>query len=455
MFEFRLPDIGEGLHEAEIVRWLVRPGDRVTEDQAVLEVQTDKATVELSSPVAGVIGELRAQEGEVVRVGSVLFTVLQDGDEPGSSPDGGAVAPVPNGVTQVSPPAPGETREAGPRRGKGRWAPATPSTRRLARALGVDVNALQGTGPGGRVTDEDVRRAALAVEAAARGGATAHGAALPAASFQGTGGQADVGLRAAAPPPQRVSSAGGATAPAPSPAPDGQPPGDERVPLRGIRRAIAQHMVRAKTLAPHAAAIDEADMENLIALRQTVNDADPARRMTYLPFIVKAVAVALRAFPHLNAHMDEEAQEIILRKSVHMGIATATADGLLVPVIRDVDRKSIRQIADELADLTSRARSRRLRPEELSGSTFTITNIGSVGSLLSVPIINHPEVAILGVHTIQARPVVRQDELVIRRMAYLCLSFDHRVIDGDVAARFLRHVIGYLEEPSRLLVEMV
>lgn len=455
MFEFRLPDIGEGLHEAEIVRWLVRPGDRVAEDQPVLEVQTDKATVELSSPVAGIIRELRAQEGEVVRVGSVLFTVLQDGDTPVPSPDRDATSQLSDEATKVLSPAQGDTRETGPRRGKGRWAPATPSTRRLARALGVDVNALQGTGPGGRVTDEDVRRAAMAVEAATRGEPTAPGVGAPTAPGQSGAGQPDDRVLAVRPLAQQAHSVGESPVPAPRRVLDGQPAGDERVPLRGIRRAIAQHMVRAKTLVPHAAAIDEADMENLIALRQTVNDSDPERRVTYLPFIVKAVAVALRAFPYLNAHMDEEAQEIILRKSVHMGIATATTEGLLVPVIRDVERKSIREIADELADLTNRARSRRLRPEELSGSTFTITNIGSVGSLLSIPIINHPEVAILGVHTIQARPVVRRDELVVRRMAYLSLAFDHRVIDGDVAARFLRHVIGYLEQPSRLLVEMV
>lgn len=410
LVEFRLPDVGEGLHEAEVIRWLVAQGQTVAEDQPLLEVQTDKAAVELPSPSAGVIRSLHAADGEVVRVGSVLVTIESDAQGAES-----AVAPI----TALP-----QRTQMGPERGKGRWAPATPSTRRLARELGVDVNGVAGTGPSGRVTDDDVREVANQRSERTAGGATVTPAtAVPAYS--------------PADPAPVISKM------------------DRRVPLRGIRAIISRHMVKAKATIPHAAVMEEADLSALVALRNEARADQPDLKLSYLPFVVKAVARTLEQFPEFNAQVSPEGDELILRGGIHIGFAAATTDGLLVPVIKDVNHKSITRIAEEIADLAERSRSRQIRPDEIAGSTFTISNIGSIGGLLSVPIINHPEVAILSVHKVQERPVGRDGQIVLRPMTYLTLAFDHRVIDGDAATRFIMQIVRYLEQPTRLLMEMI
>lgn len=418
LFEFKLPDVGEGIHEAEILRWLVAEGEAVSEDQPIVEVQTDKAVVELPAPATGTIKQRRVAEGEVVRVGTVIVVIETDA-APGAG-RAAAAAPTPAAATAPAATAPAA---AAPARGKGRRALATPATRRLARELGVDLQQVPGSGEGGRVTDDDVRRFAA--------GAT--------------------------PPPAAAPPAAALAAGAPAPAAPGQfvTRGAERIPLRGIRKVIAANMVRAKSTAPHVANVDEADMSALIALRDELRAQFSEVKITYLPLIIKAVVAALKQFPTINASLDDAAQEIIIHKDYHIGMAAATEAGLMVPVVRHADQKSVLAIAQETQDLAQRARNRRLAPQELSGSTFTITNVGSIGSLFTTPVINHPEVAILGVHGIQERPVVRDGQIVIRPMVYLTLSFDHRVNDGDVAARFTRTVIRYLENPNLLLAEMI
>ncbi|HEX6988241.1 MAG TPA: dihydrolipoamide acetyltransferase family protein [Bacillota bacterium] len=457
-FEFKLPDVGEGIHEGEIVRWLVAEGDQVAEDQPLVEVQTDKAVVEIPSPVQGSVLKLHYKEGDVVDVGSVIITIGTAGEAPavdgaqapteaaapstgsaavaasyraGSEGSTTAPAAAPAAAPADQAPAPAAGGPNGRRR-----ALATPATRRLARELGVDINRVQGTGPGGRVTDDDVRAFAEGRQPAAAG---------PAA-------------------PQPIAPAPAATAPeGPRPAPALQPvivtgeTPEERIPLRGLRRTIAERMVKSMYTAPHVTHMDEVDVTELVALRRKARAAAEARgvKLTYLPFIAKALIAALREFPYLNATLDDERQEIVLKRYYHIGIATDTDDGLIVPVVKHADRKSILQIAAEIEFLADRARQRKVDVDDLRGGTFTITNIGALGGIFSTPVINHPEVAILGVHKIQEKPVVRDGEIVVRSILPLALSFDHRVVDGAYAARFLNRVMAYLEQPDLLFMEMV
>ena len=432
MFEFRLPDVGEGLHEAEIVRWRVAEGDVVQADQPFADIQTDKSVVELTVPRAGVIAKLHGREGDMIKVGAVIVSIAEPGEAttPGAAP---TATPVPQPVTTAAAvAAPLSTvRSDGPHRG--RWAPAAPSTRRLARELGVDVNALSGTGKDGRVTDDDVRAAA------------ARAAGIPVITAPPASAPAPI----AAPP----APAGAAAAPARAPAATPAPGTDTQIPLRGIRRTIAEHMVRSAQLVPHAVVVDEADFSALVALRGEL--AEDGQRLTYLPLVVKALVAALKEFPYLNARLDDAAQTIVLRGEYNIGIAVATEAGLVVPVVKRADQKSVLQIAAEVQDLSGRAREGRLTPADFQGGTFTISNIGAFGGLMSAPIINHPEVAILGVHKVQERPVGRNGQMVLRPMCYLSLSFDHRVIDGDLATRFLTRLIHLLEKPSRLFAELI
>ena len=424
MFEFRLPDVGEGLHEAEIVRWRVVEGETVREDQPFVDIQTDKAVVELTLPRAGVIHKLQGREGEVVKVGAVLVSIAEAGE---AAPGPAAPPPAARAQAAAAPSPVILVRSEGPR--QGRWAPAAPSTRRLARELGIDVNALSGTGRDGRVTDDDVRAAAARA----------------------------AGVPAVAAPAPSVASAAAAPAPAPrpAPAPVAAPAAgtDTRVPLRGIRRTIAEHMVRSAQLVPHAVVVDEADFSALVALRGEL--AEDGKKVTYLPLIIKAVVAALKEFPYLNARLDDQAQEIVLRGDYNIGVAVATEAGLVVPVVKQAERKSVLQLAADVAALSGKAREGKLAPADFQGGTFTISNIGAFGGLMSAPIINHPEVAILGVHKVQERPVGRDGQIVLRPMCYLSLSFDHRVIDGDLATRFVSRIIQLLERPSRLLAELI
>jgi pyruvate dehydrogenase E2 component (dihydrolipoamide acetyltransferase) len=408
-FEFKLPDIGEGIVEGEIVHWLVQVGDAVEEDQALVEVMTDKATVTISSPRAGRVVALHGKEGEVAKVQATLVTL--------SVEDEAAGAPAPsagNGEIRVGTPdlLPAAAARVPAERPALRVL-ASPVTRRIAREHGVDLGVIHGSGPGGRVLKDDVMRLVA-------------------------GGAAQEPTKGQPPLPQRE--------------------GDERIPLKGVRRAIARHMVASKFTAPHYTFVEEVDATELKALRARLNDrlkesGDPLR-LSYLPFIAKALVAAFAKHPRLNANFDEGAQELVVRRAVNLGIAVATDEGLIVPVIRGAQRKSLRALAQEINALAAAARERRVRPEDLGGGTFTVTSLGAAGGLFATPIINHPEVAILGVHRIRPRPVVHQGQIAVREMMYLSLSLDHRVIDGAMGAAFLYDVIRVLEAPELLMLDL-
>jgi len=409
-FEFRLPDIGEGMVEAEIVRWFVQEGDSIQEDQPMVELMTDKANVVIPSPRKGVVLKRFGREGEVVKVGSVLVVIGEPGEVPVAAATG-VEAAVPASATQeVSAPTPG----VGPVVPPGRVL-ATPATRRLARELGVDLRQVPPTGPHGRVTKEDVLRFAEAQRAPA----------------------------APAPPP-------------PVEAPVVPVGPEERIPLRGLRRVIARRMVQSKRTAPHFTYVEEVDMTELVRWREQMKPIAEAQgvRLTYLPFIIKAVVIGLKRFPVINASLDEEKEEIVLKKYYHIGIAVQTDQGLTVPVIHDADKRSLLDLAREVERLSKAAREGRLALHEVRGSTFTITSLGKLGGLLATPIINYPEVAILGVHKIEPRPVVRNGEIVVRSMMNVSLSFDHRVVDGAVGAEFTQVVREHLENPHLLFLQM-
>jgi pyruvate dehydrogenase E2 component (dihydrolipoamide acetyltransferase) len=440
-FEFRLPDIGEGIHEGEIVKWLVKEGDIVREDQPMVEVMTDKATVEIPAPRAGKILKLNAKEGETVKVGSVLVIIEELGEAkpesqktPPSAPprhgEGSSPFPLREGGQGVRSEATATTVAASPppspTAAPAQRVLATPATRKLARELGVDIAQIRGTGPGGRVTDEDVRRFAAA-------------------------------RTAPQPPPPSPAPTPSPAAPAFAPSAVVTDRREERIPLRGIRKRIAEHMHQSKTTAAHFTYVDEVDMTELIQLREQMKPLAEQKgvKLTYLPFIVKASVAALKEMPILNASIDEAKGEIVIKKYYNIGIATATDEGLIVPVIKDADRKSLLEIAMEIERLAKAAREGKVALSDLQGGTFTITSLGALGGLFATPIINYPEVAILGIHEIKKRPVVRDNQIVIRDIMYVSLSFDHRLIDGDVGARFCKKIISYLENPKLLFLELV
>lgn len=426
-FEFKLPDIGEGVTEGEIVSWLVNVGDQVAEDQDMVEVMTDKATVTIGAPKAGKIVELRGTVGDVVPVGDILVVMAL-------VESGGSASPPAAGTSETTASAVGDIKDHLPGISQVPEAPAkpvveraasdyfsekplaAPATRKLARALGVDLRVVVPTGSGGRVTREDVQR------------------------FAGQRGKHPAG-----PPPRPAKVS------AEQPTPE-----DERLPLRGMRKRIFENMARSKRTAAHFTYVDECDVQHLRAVRARVSPHAEkiGVKLTFLPFIIKAVAIALRAHPKLNCVMDDEAQEIVLRKTYDIGIATATDAGLVVPVLRGADRLSIIEMAREIERLASVARAGKIAPEDVGGSSFTVTSLGKLGGLFATPVINYPEVAILGVHEMKRRPVVSGDQIVIGEVMLLSLSFDHRVIDGDVGARFAQQVIQYLQEPELLLLEM-
>ena len=457
--EFKLPDLAEGMIEGEVVAWLVKPGDVVRAEQPIVEVMTDKATVVIPSPHPGTITELAWAAGDIAPVGKVLWVMEVAGDVEVTqvaavSPQDGAPSVEPL-EARAAAAQPGRGHGAAPEaavstvarvpRGAGK-AMATPATRRLARELGVDIGEVAGSGKGGRVTLEDVQAHARESE---RG---------PAAEVTAAAAHHHVHVS----PP---ASAPAPSAPAPRPAapayayearPAGGEEVEERVKLRGLRRAIYETMARSTSTAAHFTYVDEVDCDNLVTARGRLKAAAEARgvSLTYLPFIAKATLLALRRFPKMNATMDDAAQEIVLKRYYHLGIAAATPPGLVVPVIRHADQLTLLDLAGHLQDLGARAKDGRLRPEELKGSSFTITSLGKLGGLLATPVINHPEVAILGVHQMQKRAVVREDAIVIRTMMNLSLSFDHRVIDGHEGAAFAAEIKRYLEDPELMMLEM-
>ncbi|MGZ0087244.1 dihydrolipoamide acetyltransferase family protein [Caldibacillus thermoamylovorans] len=428
IYEFKLPDIGEGLHEAEIIRWLVREGDVVNADQPIAEIQTDKAMVEMTTPVAGKVVALAGPEGATVKVGEPLIVVETEAAVAGEA------APTEDSVREPVPAAHGEALRPARKR-----AIAAPSVRKRARELGVPIDEVEGTGEGGRVTLADLERYVREREAAATVAARdeAKKDALPTGGAAG-GRQASIAT---------WTSIAGL---------DALFEEEERIPLRGLRKKIAEKMVKSVYTAPHATGMDEIDVTKLVEIRKSLASelAKEQIKLTYLPFIIKAVTRALKEYPMFNASLDEETNEIVLKKRYHIGIATATKAGLLVPVIRDADQKSIRELAVEIAELSEKAHRQALRLEELQGSTFTITSTGAGGGWFATPIINYPEVAIFGAHAIKRKPVVIDDEIVIRDMMGISLTFDHRVIDGEPAGRFMRTVAHYLSHPEVLLLDV-
>jgi len=423
-FEVKLPDIGEGVAEGEIVRWLVKPGDAVKEDQPLVEVMTDKANVEIPAPRTGTIAALLAEEGQVVPVGAVIVTITVAGEVGTAARPG---APAPRGAAALAAPASPAAPATSPGAPGAGGAQATPAVRQLARELGVALEALAGTGPAGRIVAEDVRRAA------APAGAT-QAAATPAAA------------------PRGKPAAAGAPGAKPAAAAAGP---EERVPLRGLRRRIAETLRRSLDTAAHFTFVAECEMSAIAAhLARTKPRAQAAGiPLTYLAYVVKALAEPLQQFPLLNASLDDEAHEVVLKHYLHVGIATATADGLTVPVVRDVATRPLLGIAAEIKRLADAARAGTLALDELQGGTFTVTTTGAKGGLLATPIIHHPQVAILGVHEVKPRPVVVDGAIVAREMTNLSLSLDHRVVDGAVGADFLYALIARLAEPESWLGE--
>jgi len=430
-YEFRLPDIGEGVAEGEVVQWFVNEGDPIQEDQPLVGVLTDKANVEIPSPKTGRIGKLHAAVGEKVKVGGLLVTIEVAG-EPGSPPPSppkvsAAPAGAPKGVA-----APSQAGPSAPSASAGERVLASPFLRRRAAEQGVDLSALRGSGPAGRITEADIDSAAKRPAGAA-----------PIPSGKPPSGP-------------EVPSTRPATSAPPSPSvPEAEIA--ERIPIRGVRRVIAEHMAESTHRAAHFTYVEEVDVSELVRLRDRMakHVEKQGTRLSYLPFIVKAVVAALKTNPRLNATMDDARQELLLRSGYHIGIATAAPDGLIVPVVRNADQKSVSQLAREIQDLAERGRAGKLTRAELMGSTFTISSLGALGGILATPILNYPEVAILGVHKIQRRPVYRPDGTIgPADLMNLSLSLDHRVIDGFEGARFLAAVKAYLEDPHQLFAEL-
>jgi 2-oxoisovalerate dehydrogenase E2 component (dihydrolipoyl transacylase) len=432
--ELEMPELAESVIEGEIVKWLVKEGDHVAMDQLIVEVMTDKVTVEVPSPYEGILLKQVAKEGDVVAIGKPIAIFGKEG-ETLEGREGAAEQPIekitpekvvvaeekqpaqkqpPNGhavTAEPKPAVPAASAEEATLSAFGRPM-AAPAVRKLARELGVDLNHVKGSGDGGRIRSEDVKRVAES------GGTAAPVAQKPVAQAR---------------PLQQ----------------------DERIPLRGLRRVIADHMIHSKHTAAHTLHVDEADLTELVALRASAKEkaAERGVKLTYLPFFVRAVCYALKKYPFMNASLDDAAHEIILKKDYNIGIAANTEAGLVVPVVHHADEKTIFELAAEIGALADKARAGKLAHEDITGGTFTITNVGSVGGLFTFPVINYPEVGILGTHGIQERPVVRNGQIVIRHMMYLSISFDHRVVDGAIAAHFVKEVADYLASPALMLME--
>lgn len=402
--EFKFPDIGEGIEEGEIVKWYIKEGDKVEEHQVVGEIETDKAVAEIPSPYAGTVLKINFKEGDTVKVGDTLFVIGEEGEtleekKPALTPAGavGYLEEAPEEEVQSQP-----IKIAEPPKEK---VLATPAVRKLAKELGVDLTKIVPTGKYGRITEDDIRKA---VE-------------KPIAKVT-----------------KKYDMWGYV----------------DRIPLKGIRKTIAKHMVESVSHAPHVTTMDEADVTELVKIREQekIKAEKQGIRLTYLPFIMKACLNALKEFPLLNSSLDEERDEIIIKKYYNFGFAVdIDGEGLIVPVIKGVDMKNISEIAKELQELADKARQRKLDLMDMKGGTFSLTNYGSIGGTFATPIINYPEVAILGLGRIYEKPVVIEGKIEIRKVLPLSLVFDHRVVDGAYATRFLNSLILNLQTPEKLL----
>ncbi|MFB6188354.1 MAG: 2-oxo acid dehydrogenase subunit E2 [Halapricum sp.] len=525
--EFRLPDVGEGVAEGELLQWLVEVGDTVEEDQPVAEVETDKAVVEVPAPVNGTVQELHAEPGDVVPVGDLLVTFAVEGEATDEETTDEETAEAAAAEETVESEDDGEKPVTDESESAGGQVFAPPHVKRLARELGVDLQAVDGSGPGGRVTEQDVRAAESgaedAVETATGSSAQDNAGEADESDAEGTdepdvsaSDSTDVGSAAiettattrpadrdrtlAAPATRKLAEELGVdldAVPA-SERRDGEPfvtpaavreyaetqqeapvadagtvtsvegAGDrtagervEREPYRGVRRTIGEAMARSKFTAPHATHHDRVDATALVETREKLKPLAEERgvTLTYLPIVMKAVVAGLKDHPVMNTMLDEDDEEIVYNYEYNVGVAVATDAGLMVPVVENVDRKSLLEVADEVTDLVARARDRSITREQMQGGTFTITNFGSIGGEYATPIINYPETAILGLGALEQRPMVEggslQDpgKVVAKPVLPLSLSIDHRVIDGADAARFVNTVTEYLREPTRLLLD--
>ncbi|HAQ08498.1 MAG TPA: branched-chain alpha-keto acid dehydrogenase subunit E2 [Bacillus bacterium] len=452
-FQFKLPDIGEGIHEGEIVKWFVKPGDKVQEDDVLCEVQNDKAVVEIPSPVAGTVEEVLVEEGTVATVGQVLVTFDAPGYEDLKFKGDEEEAPAEQPKQEKTEAQVQSTLEAGQdikkeaaedsapaaQTGAGaaaqvevdpnRRVVAMPSVRKYAREKGVDIRQVSGSGKNDRVLKEDI-------ESFLSGGTVE--AEAPKAEQKQEADQAQE-----APKAEAVKAI-----------PQGEYP-ETREKMSGIRKAIAKAMVNSKHTAPHVTLMDEVDVAKLVAHRKKFKEvaADKGIKLTFLPYVVKALTSALREYPALNTSLDDATSEIIHKHYYNIGIAADTEKGLLVPVVKDADRKSVFSISNEINELAGKARDGKLAPDEMKGASCTITNIGSAGGQWFTPVINHPEVAILGIGRIAEKPVVKDGEIVAAPVLALSLSFDHRMIDGATAQHALNHIKRLLNDPELLLME--
>jgi len=405
--EFKMPEIAESVHEGEIGKILVKEGDYVKREQPLLEVLTDKVNTELPSPYEGYVIKILVKEGDVVSVGTPLIIIGDSLDEKIENKTEDVKKEIIEERITID--NKGDIKVERPL--------AAPAVRKLARELGVDLSLIKGTGPKGRITKEDVLNYVNKLKE----------------EFKEVKEIKEVKI-------ERKEAL------------------EEVIPIRGIRRKIAEHLRLSKDRAVHTLHVDEIDMTEIVRLRERLKKFAEEQnvKLTYLPFIIKAVATALKKHPYFNAVVDDEKGEIILKKYYNIGVAVDTPDGLIVPVIKDVDKKSIIQIARELEDISNRAREGKLNLEELQDGTFSITNVGSIGGVFAFPVIDYPRVAILGTHKIKKVPVVNdRDEIVIRYMMFVSLSFDHRVVDGAEAARFTRTLSRILENPDIFILEVI
>lgn len=423
MPDFKLPDLGEGMTEAEIDRWLVKEGDVVAEDDPLVELITDKATAEIPSPFAGTVTKIHFEPGAVVPVGSVLITIEGSSEAPAppggtpssepsvppggtpNMPTGRAPASVSNGEPSTDSLPPGsEASSSAGASSSSSGVKAMPPVRKLATKLGVDLAHVPGTGPSGQITRQDVEAFAGPTDSSA--------------------------------PPVSI------------------PAGGRREAFRGVRRKIAERMSEAHRLIPPVTHVEECDVTELDATRALANERSPDQpRLTFLPFIVKAVVQGLKDHPAMNASLDEEAGEIVFHDSYDIGVAVDTPAGLVVPVVRNADKKRLREIAAEIDRMAKAAREGTSSADDLRGGTFTVTSPGPFGGLMATPLVFHPQSAILGVHRAVERPVVRDGQIVVRKMMNLSVTFDHRILDGMIAAKFALDLVKLLEHPLVLALE--
>lgn len=426
VFEFKLPDIGEGIHEGEIVKWFVKAGDTVKEDDVLLEVQNDKAVVEIPAPVDGTVKEVKVSEGTVAVVGDVLITFDIEGDAPAGEEE----TPEQPKAEEKTEDVKEDVKEDAPRDvqlHKSERVIAMPSVRKYAREKGVDIREVNGSGDNGRVLKEDIDAFANGEAPSAEATTEKTESVAPAAAAK-----------------TEIKPYESAT-----------PELETREKIRGIRKAISKAMVNSKHTAPHVTLMDEVDVTKLVALRKDFKQvaADQGVKLTYLPFVVKALTAAAKAFPTINASIDDVNEEIVYKNYYNIGIAADTDNGLVVPVVKDADRKSIYALATNINELAGKAREGKLAGEDMKGGSITITNIGSAGGQWFTPVINHPEVAILGIGRIAEKAVVKNGEIVAAPVLALSFSFDHRLIDGATAQNALNMVKRLLQDPALLMME--